>query len=185
MFTFDPQPGPPRAQPCEYLLSTFEWKARKEVYISVLCWITLFPITWSPFLSPKVCTLTVFTHWSYWRRLDFVLYQEMGLDRGMELSTLGKAFKWYSIQANTSELGTLGNLYLCVVICREGSLWQVIGISNKRDVVFYHKYLCFLLCSFCRLTILPPIDALKPLFERFKVFHQDFMRKYRDPSSTL
>lgn len=36
-----------------------------------------------------------------------------------------------------------------------------------------------------RLTILPPIDALKPLFERFKVFHQDFMRKYRDPSSTL
>ncbi|KAL9976107.1 hypothetical protein ACROYT_G013357 [Oculina patagonica] len=36
-----------------------------------------------------------------------------------------------------------------------------------------------------RLTILPPIEALKPLFERFKVFHQDFMNKYRDPNSNL
>ncbi|KAJ7356050.1 glycerol-3-phosphate O-acyltransferase 2 [Desmophyllum pertusum] len=36
-----------------------------------------------------------------------------------------------------------------------------------------------------RLTILPPIEALKPMFERFKVFNQDFMRKYRDPNSTL
>lgn len=36
-----------------------------------------------------------------------------------------------------------------------------------------------------RLTILPPIEVLKPLFERFKVFHQEFMRKYRDPNSAL
>lgn len=36
-----------------------------------------------------------------------------------------------------------------------------------------------------RLTILPPIEALKPLFERLKAFHQEFMEKYRDPSSSL
>lgn len=36
-----------------------------------------------------------------------------------------------------------------------------------------------------RLTILPPIEALKPLFERFKVFHQEFMQKYRDSNSAL
>ncbi|KAK3755937.1 hypothetical protein QZH41_020473 [Actinostola sp. cb2023] len=29
-----------------------------------------------------------------------------------------------------------------------------------------------------RLTILPPIEALKPLFERFKVFHHNFLEKY-------
>lgn len=37
-----------------------------------------------------------------------------------------------------------------------------------------------------RLTILPSIDTLKPLFEHFKAFHQDFMEKYRDdPNSSL
>ncbi|XP_015766680.1 PREDICTED: alanine aminotransferase 2-like [Acropora digitifera] len=37
-----------------------------------------------------------------------------------------------------------------------------------------------------RLTILPSIDTLKPLFEHFKAFHQDFMDKYRDdPNSSL
>ncbi|XP_031565137.1 alanine aminotransferase 2-like isoform X2 [Actinia tenebrosa] len=30
-----------------------------------------------------------------------------------------------------------------------------------------------------RLTILPPIDALKPLFERFKAFHKKFLDKYK------
>ncbi|XP_068724869.1 alanine aminotransferase 1-like [Montipora capricornis] len=34
-----------------------------------------------------------------------------------------------------------------------------------------------------RLTILPSIDTLKPLLERFKVFHQDFMYTYRDEAN--
>ena len=99
----------------------------------------------------------------------------MGLDRGMELSTLGKHS---SVTYSRSQANTF------FVISRRRSFWEV--IYETSEMVFYHKYLiCFLLCLFCRLTILPPIEALKPLFERFKVFHQDFMRKYRDPSSTL
>ena len=74
-----------------FYFQPFQVEMKKLSLISLLCCI-LFPFTSSPFLSPEVCTLTVFMHWSYWRRQDFVLYQEMGLDKGMELSTLGKAF---------------------------------------------------------------------------------------------
>jgi len=50
-----------------------------------------------------------------------VSYQEMGLDRGMELSTLGKVFISLNpdLEANTSELETLENLLvLCFIVCR-------------------------------------------------------------------
>ena len=33
---------------------------------------------------------------------------------------------------------------------------------------------------FYRITILPPTEKLKAIFESFKKFHQDFMEKYKD-----